>query len=237
MNEILKVEKLNPDDLPEVAKRYAEVFAGPPWNEFTWCKKLGIYLGLETQPGEKCSLDCMEVLDQAYPEIPTIATIGKELSMPNSLATIVRAKGRIIAFTWGYTYSSPEEFVETKYNSADNRSSIIELLKTEGINREFFYYSECGVIPSSRGKGLSNLIAQTLFEQADRLGQPVVLRSNQDSPMTAVAERFGMQQLLGPRVLVNRNLKRLSTSGEFVNGYRDSDNPQRVLYSKKSIIA
>ena len=52
--------------LRNLAEIYAEVFAGPPWNEFTICPSSGEFFGKETKVGQKCP-DCSSKLLPAYP--------------------------------------------------------------------------------------------------------------------------------------------------------------------------
>lgn len=226
------LEKMDPDNLSDVtktAKLYAEVFAAPPWNEFTKCPSCFEFFGLDTKPEEPCD-KCGLGLDLAYPEDQVLNIINKEVAKPGGLCFILKENSEVIGFTWGYEYNSPEEFAQEKYRTSRMRQDITGLLKSCGIEGAFFYYSECGVSQSRRGKGLSNILAEALLSSVDQSRLPMVMRTNWQSPMAAVAEKFGMKQIMGPKPIIDRDNKRILLEGGVVSNFTDSEIEERVLF-------
>lgn len=220
-------------DTKNLAITYAKVFSGPPWNEYTKCSIDGRFFGLDTIPGGFCKANCSPckgVLEPAYPETETIAYIQDEMSKPNSVARIIKAKNEILAFAWGFSLESPDIFAEEKYKTAEMRNIISDLLRQSGISDSFFYFSEFGVANKYRGRGWSNDLFTELNREAQKLQLSILMRTNQESPMIAVAEKFGMTQILGPQVRVDRVARRFLISDQIVNGCQDLENSNRILF-------
>ncbi len=229
-NLVLSLEKLEKDsDVEQVAELYANVFATPPWNEYTRCPSCLKFFGLETQHGDSCKI-CESCLELAYPTEKVIEVVKKEVARPDGTCFILKDGFEIIGFTWGYSYSSPEEFSQDKYRTARMQTGIAELLRQNSITGKFFYYSECGVRETRRGEGNSNRLAEALFTEAIRKKLPIVMRTNWQSPMTAVAERFGMKQIMGLEPQIDRTAKQILPTGISVNNFADSEIEERILF-------
>ena len=56
------------------------------------------------------------------------------------------------------------------------------------------------------------------------------MRTNWQSPMVAVARKFDMQQVMGPEVYIDNLSKTITQTGNIVNGIRDSEIGDRVLF-------
>ena len=218
-------EFMNESDIPEVSRLYAQVFAGPPWNEYTICKK-GRFFGLDTEPEQVCGCGCRSRLTLAYPEDKTVGYITKEMNKRDARGVVIREDSEIIGFAWGYR-CSPGELTREKYRTRQMRQAINKLLKYEVW---LFYYSECGVRNDKRGRGLSNELAESLESAAAIINWPMVMRTNYQSPMVAVAEYLGMEQIMGPSVEVDRRNRIIRTTGDYVNGIKDTENEDRVLF-------
>lgn len=230
---MIEISLLNPTrDVPEVARVYAEVFAGPPWNEWTKCAQEDRYFGKETQPGDSCP-KCNSSLQLAYPLEPTMAYIKKETSRDGAFAFVGRYDGRIIAFSWMFNYASPEDFAREKYSgSSEMQQKIGSTLEEVGIDNDFAYYSETGILVPYRGQGLSNIFWARRIAEAERQRLPSVQRTRWDSPMTVVARRFNFQQLLGPTsypMVDSAGNKTITRDGGVVR-FLDTINPDRVLF-------
>ena len=68
------------------------------------------------------------------------------------------------------------------------------------------------------------------MEQAKAKELPAVMRTNWASPMMAVAETFGMKQVMGPRVRIDRLTRRIEPTEEITNNLLDSEIEERVLF-------
>ncbi len=186
----IRIEQFNPEvELREVAVLYAQVFAGPPWNEFTKCGNCSEFYGSQTKPGDPCE-GCGSNLVLAYPEEETKDYIAGEMKKPGSFCCLAKKGDEIIGFAWGYTDQSPTELANQKYKTVEMQQKIKSLLEKGGFNGEFFYFSECGVYDDERGQGISNLLASALLQKAKTLGIPITMRTNWQSPMMAVAKKF-----------------------------------------------
>lgn len=231
----ISLERIDPrgnnEAMSELAKTYAEVFAGPPWNEYTQCKESGKFFGKNTQPNTLCP-DGDGNLVLAYPIEDTISYIDKEISQPNSVMFVGYDKNGIVAFTWGYSYSV-DKFVKEKYRSAEMQDKTAQLLKQYGIDDNFFYFSESGIVDEYRGRGMSNDFFKKRLEFAKKLNTPIVQRTNCESPMVAVCNKFGFVQIMGPNVEVDKIDRRIKRLPGFVNDICDTEIGDRVLFLLK----
>ena len=216
-------------DLGELTLVYAQVFAGPPWNEHTRCPIEDKFFGRDTLPGNKCPACQDAVLEEAYPQDTTSKKIMKEITRPKAVALVKRdAEGRIVAFSWGYSYQNPSEFAQDKY-PASMHETIEVVLSANGIDGELFYLSETGIVEEFRGNGLTNEFYLMRLHLAQSLGLPVVVRTNCESPIVAVANRYGFKQVMGPKSYVDKERKKIVVSDELA-GCKDAHNPERVLF-------
>src|SRR3989344_3515203 len=216
----------------ELAELYADVFAGPPWNEYTQCA-CNKYFGRETRAGDICpDGECQNrsILVPAYPRIETGEKIKKECARPDAVTFVIKKGQDIVGFSWGFSYQSPEEFAIEKYRTDGVRNKMVNLLTQYGVSSKFFYFSECGVKETERGNGYSNLLAKLLVDQARNNNLPLVMRTNWQSPMVAVARKFDMQQVMGPEVYIDNLSKTITQTSNIVNGIRDSEIGDRVLF-------
>lgn len=214
-----------------LARTYEQVFAGPPWNEFKVCTGdgCGKSFGLEAKGQDICPCDKKAMLSAFYPRVETLESIKKETEREGAKIEVKYAEdGEIIGFVWGYP-TRPEEFVKEKYKTDDGRTQITNLLSNQGIIGDFFYFSETGILPEFRGKGLSNEFAKIMVDAAFDTYLPLVMRTNWQSPMVAVAQRFNMQQIMGPKSVARNG--EIYATGEIIN-MRDPENIERVLFTK-----
>lgn len=228
-----KIETFNTEtDLIPVTELYAQVFAGAPWNEYTVCTGCEKFSGLSTNPGDNCGY-CGKILDLAYPIERTKNYIAKEAQRDNAVAFTMSINGELIGFVWGYTYSSPDEFVNEKYKTPFMQNGIKNLLTNIGIENNFFYFSEVGIRNYQRGKGFSNSLSKLLFQESKIMNLPVVMRTNWESPMVAVANRFGMTQVMGPKTMIDRISRKILRTRETASDFLDTEIEQRVLFVLK----
>lgn len=238
MKELIPINRLviarfdidkNRDQLPKIASLYAQVFAGPPWNEYTSCEQENKYFGLETSPESGCP-NCGRPLTLAYPEQDTVSHITKEITKPDAIMFTIKDGVETVAFSWAFSYSNPSEFVIDKYRDSQEKSEIQKLLETNGISGNFFYLSESGINEAYRGRGLSNDFFRLRIAVAREKNLPMVQRTNCNSPMVAVANTFGFKQIMGPEVIVDRVARTITRTGQYVNGIRDKEIEERVLF-------
>jgi len=226
-------ERLNLNrDLEPVDKLYAEVFAEPPWNEYTACNECETFYGLDTKPGDICAKDSGQLV-LAYPLPQTMDRVRNECTKPDASAFVVRVGDQLIASAWGYSFASPEEFAKKKW-PVQIQEAIVDLLCNNGINGRFFYFSECAVQEPYRGNGLSTKLSQLRLAEAEQKGLSVITRTNKNSEIVFVSEGLGMQQIMGPRVQGDRPNRRILCFDDAVNGIIDPTIPERVLFLKKA---
>lgn len=224
-------QRLGQNQLSELARLYAEVFAGPPWNEAVKCDSCEKYQGRSVLIGSPCS--CGGSFVEAYPLLATIDYIKSEYQKPGFRYAILNGdQEEIVAFAWSYL-TTPVKLAQSKWTEPQNQALIAKLISdTTGLppNKRFRYISECGVKPEYRNLGLSNWVVQA------NLGfdESTIYRTNCLSPMMAVAARLEFAQVLGPQVIVDRKAKTIIETGQFINEI-DPENPQRVLFFKPKL--
>ncbi|MBP7832183.1 MAG: hypothetical protein KA035_00210 [Candidatus Levybacteria bacterium] len=218
----------------ELARTYEVVFAGPPWNEYKKCSgdACDKSFGLEARGQDLCPCPNEAMLTPFYPRTETLASIAKEVNKAGAVVEVQKNEtGKTIGFVWGFP-TTVESFLEEKYKTEKGRDSVRNVLSENGITDTFFYFSETGVVPEYRGQGMSNMFANIMVNAAAEKGLPLVMRTNSESPMVAVAKRFDMQQVLGPFVIADRGV--LYPTGAIQNAL-DQENTGRVLYIKTSV--
>jgi len=229
----INIEPFNlENDLANTASLYANIFSGPPWNEYTQCTVDKIFFGKETKPGELCN-KCGSELVLAYPLDETKDYIKKEYSRPNSSFLIAKSRTELIGFAWGFIYNQPSDFVTEKYRTEEMQQRVIKTLENNGVSSNFFYFSEAGVIGNFRGRGLSNQLSGKLIDQAKILNCPIVMRTNCLSPMVKIAQNVGMDLVYGPITRVDSIKKEFLRTGTFKN-FLDIENSDRVLFAKQT---
>lgn len=221
---------LNARQLPEVAGVYARVFAGPEWGEVSRCNTTGRFF--PTEVGLPCPC-CNVNTAEAYPLNETVEYIKQELSRPHARAWIVRDGEKIVGFSWGFSYESPAAFAEEKYKTQKTQQQVASLLESNGVNGEFYYLSESGVLPDPvyRGQGLGNKFHELRLEVADDLGMPAVQRTSANSNMIAVSRKY-MRQIGGPMTESIRTAegRRIVPMYVIANDEVDVENPNRALF-------
>lgn len=164
-----------------------------------------------------------------YPRRDTLAYIEEETEEGSTFLKI--ENDEIIGFAWGYEIET-NELILKKYKTEEMRQGITGLLERYGIKGKVFYFSETGVRQDFRGRGISNRLAEQVIAEAKNKYLPLIMRTNWQSPMVSVAERFGMKQIMGPAAAIKRNGKTTTTkkTRRIVNGFLDSEIEDRVLF-------
>ncbi|MGI5841514.1 MAG: hypothetical protein ACOX6N_04830 [Patescibacteria group bacterium] len=221
---VIGVEDLNDQRLEGLAKLYADVFAPPPWNEAVKCDSCESFRGVETSIGSRC--ECGGTFYEAYPLEETMEYIREEAAKPGFRLALIEEDNEVVAFAWSYLIS-PNDLAVKKWDLEEDQRAVIDLLKqrTNG-NGEIRYLSECGISPVARGKGLANKLTECV--QGPEIS---VIRTNCSSPMMAVAERMGYEQLMGKKMIIDRSKKVFIDTGEIANRL-DTQNPQRTLLAR-----
>lgn len=196
--------------VPEIARVYAEVFAGPPWFEVSACSRCGNFSGSSAAEKQLCSCGG-SFRNTAYPQKETEQYIRKELARQSALGLWL-AVGfkdlKALGFGWGYA-SSNDALASQKYKTDALQQTVRELLANTGA---FFYISEVGVLPTLQGEGWGKALTSALIDGSKSF-QTVVLRTNENSPMRYISERLGMKPIMG-----------------LTSGVRDEENEARVLF-------
>ncbi|MEK7499890.1 MAG: hypothetical protein AAB649_04775 [Patescibacteria group bacterium] len=188
----------------DIAVLYAQVFADEPWNERTRCVSCGTF---STEQG-MCSA-CGNRLVPAYPMKDMMEYFRSELGKNNSVLAYAAEENDLpVAFAWGFPLSV-EQFVDMKYKTEYMRNVLRSLL-IPVVGDSFFYFSECGVRPDQRKKGLASMLTNQMLNSAQSYGLPMIMRTNDRSPMVKIAQRVGMDKL----------------------PYDDVENLQRVIFTR-----
>lgn len=167
----------NQSDLLPVARLYAQVFAGWPWFEVSLGPGCGEFR--PDQPGLLCPCGC-GILTPAYPPTETVAYIVKEITRPLAVALLAILDNRPVGFAWGFQMSG-KQFTKDKYKKPASRPQVLRAVR----DQTYFYISEVGVDPLSQGNGLGTQLSVSLAQQNP--GRPLLMRTNQDSPMLTIA--------------------------------------------------
>lgn len=202
----------NDPRIGNVAKTYAKVFAGWPWYEVskgTVCEK---FYGTNYLPGSECPCGCGK-LTEAYPFKDTIVYITEELQKSSAIGLIVAREedsDDIVGFSWAFK-TTGREFAETKYRTDEAKRLIKSVINP---NDTYFYFSEAGVLPEFQAKGIGTQMYQLRIRRAQELGMPILLRTNEESPVVKIASRFGMTPIIGPGTSL-----------------LDPENPKRIIFT------
>lgn len=186
----MQIETLSTEsDLLLVARAYARVFAGWPWFEVGLGPGCGEFRS--EQPGQSCSCGCGP-LTPAYPEPETAAYILTEITKPLAVALLAILDDRLAGFAWGFQITGPQ-FAQEKYKKASSRPQIIQAVGTQ----TYFYISEVGVDPLYQGNGVGTQLSISLAQ--GNLGLPLLMRTNQESPMLKIATtQLNMAPVIAP---------------------------------------
>lgn len=248
MSERLRLEQIPGDprelpapDLEALSKLYARVFAGEPWNEYTVCPISGAFFGTNTRPEDSCpEAECGATLQPAYPLEQTKDYIAGELARPDAALLLLRdqeREGKLVGFSWGFSYDSPEAFAAAKYKTPAMQTAIGQLLRglelgTSGL----WYLSESGIENDSRyrGKGISREFHTRRLEIARSLGLDAVQRTSAYGNMYRTSKRT-MAQIMGIETAPDIS-GALEPTGIVVNELTDSEIEGRVLFAKAGLI-
>lgn len=218
----------NSGQIDRVAKLYADVFAGPPWNEATKCASTDSYYGLDQPVGSPCP-DCQTPLLEAYPRQDTISYILKELGQINPVGLLAFVKEELAGFSWGYE-TTVEALVTSKWKTSEMQQAVKNILGQYGVKDPVFYGSETGVDPKYQGLGIGKtLVRRRLHQVAKTKVDSMVVRTNLNSPMYGICQSIGFQQILGPTATRDEKTGKYSNEFQYVNKI-DSENIDRVLF-------
>lgn len=230
----ISIEPLNFDtDIEPVAQLYADVFAGPPWNEYTQCGECNKFSGKETHAGDACPHCQTGSLNLAYPLDETIGLVREASKKPDATMYVAKKDNKVIGFTWGYSIPDEEAFFEFKDHYSDEvRAQVKDVLGRNNVTWPLYYFAEIGISEETRGHGVSNLLAVKHVEKAVELHQPLLMTTNWQARMISVAKKFGMQLILGPESYYDKSTDSIVKTGNTAS-YIDAQNPDRILFLLK----
>ncbi|KKU38120.1 MAG: hypothetical protein UY06_C0004G0031 [Candidatus Amesbacteria bacterium GW2011_GWA2_47_70] len=175
----MEIIKLSPEsNLVPIARLYAQAFAGWPWFEVGLGPGCGEFRS--EQPGQPCPCGC-GTLSPAYPETETADYIIKEITKPLAVALLAVSNSQLAGFAWGFQMTG-SQFAQEKYKNSSSRPQIIQTVGTQ----TYFYISEVGVDPLYQSNGAGTQLSISLAQ--GNLGLPLLMRTNQASPMLKIAQ-------------------------------------------------
>ncbi len=212
-----------------MADLYANVFAGPPWNEVTKCVKSNTFYGSDTQAGKPCP-DCQAPLMEAYPKDETTSYILRELGKTNPIGLLAFVNNELAGFSWGYQ-TNVQGLVESKWKTPKMRQTVEDLLSEYGVKDQLFYGSETGVDPQFQGKGIGKqLVRNRLIQVNNSESKFMIVRTNINSSMYGICQNMGQfTQIMGPVAETGWFNKKYKPSYRYINTI-DSENTDRVLF-------
>lgn len=245
MSERLSLEQIpgNPSELPNaeleaLSRLYARVFAGGPWNEYTVCPTNGTFFGTDTKPEDSCpEAGCGATLQPAYPLEQTKGYITGELARSDAALLLLRDQerdGKLVGFSWGFSYDSPEALATAKYKTPAMQVAIGGLLHRLKLGTNgLWYLSESGIENDVRyrGKGISREFHTRRLEIARMLGLDAVQRTSAYGNMYRTSKRT-MTQIMGTETVPDTTSGELRPTGVIVNGIEDGELEGRVLFAK-----
>ncbi len=201
-------------DLSELTTLYVDVFADPPWNEYTMDKAgCGRWFGKQTTVGQICPSCGKCKLEPFYSPTETRQYIEEELDKSGANLLTVKATGTdLIGFAWGYN-QTPTGFAIAKYEKPNSRPIVTQALQAAGLPADLnaYYLSEVGIKSEYRGQGTGSVLVVGLLGIAADKGLSTFLRTNKESPMVQIANKKGMR---------------------LVSNFLDPEKPARVLFTK-----
>lgn len=211
--------KLKPIDvnyhLGRVAEVYARVFAGKPWYEVSRCNVCDVFSSNPPDMGVICGCGKNGKYSlEAYPLEETKSYVLEELNHADpvglvAIAGLAQEDTGIIGFAWGYGWTKLE-MSEAKWRTPEMRSLVNDCVR----NDNFFYVSEVGVLEPYQGHKIGKSLTNELVNRGkNEYRGEIVLRTNENSPMRYLAEKLGLEPVIGLN-----------------NGFMDTENPQRVLF-------
>ena len=236
--EILQINQIDPGNsgqIGQLADLYADVFAGPPWNEVTKCASTGSFYGSDTTVGSPCP-DCQTPLLEAYPREETIRYILGELGKSNPIGLLAFVNNELAGFSWGYQ-TDVNSLAMSKWKTPKMQEAVKSLLVDYGVTDKLFYGSETGVDPKFQGKGLGKkLVTARLNRIISSNERYALVRTNVNSPMYGIINGSwikggmdGFTQILGPVADTKFWTGEWQQKNTYIN-MLDSENPERVLF-------
>ncbi len=220
--------ELNPSEISEITRLYADVFRGPPWNEAVKCNIDGQFRDESVALGSTC--ECGGTFIEAYPFEETKEYIEGELRKPGARSSFLLStiNKEIVGFAWSYI-TTAEKLIEDKWSDPINKQEIMELIFSNGLSPDqpFQYLSEAGIKASYRGFGFSNVLIAPICGPEFNLA-----RTNISTAIMTVASNIGFQQIMGPEVILDRSNKIAIPTGRIINRL-DTERDDRVLLIKK----
>lgn len=227
--QIKSIDKANIDQIRQLAGLYADVFAGPPWNEVTKCATSSKFYGKDTQAGTPCP-DCQNPLLEAYPKDETVGYILGELGKSNPIGLLAYVNSELAGFSWGYE-TNLENVAQSKWKTPQMQQSVQKLLESYGVKDKLFYGSETGLSPAFQGLGIGKKLIRNRLDKIVRTGENYVLiRTNVNSNMYGICKEIeGFDQILGPVSSKGFLSRKWKQESKYING-QDLENPNRVLF-------
>src|SRR5260221_12034160 len=131
----IKIEQLDlTKDVEQVAKLFADAFAGPPWNEYTKCGDCSQFTGKDTHAGDKCPHCESGFLSVAYPLEVTVEMVRGASEKPNATMYVAKQDEAVIGFTWGYSYPTIKDYFDDKsHYSSEVREQVRDVLEKNHV--------------------------------------------------------------------------------------------------------
>lgn len=181
--QITRIEPFkNPEVVAQIVTIYQQSFGNEPWNEGYKCVVCEHVIPLGNCEPELCSA-CIITgnLIPMVPYWPTEKVMGdfyREMGKRDAVCLVAKDGEEVIGFAWGYKIEMNES---TNKNLEAPR---LHIMRTGCIP----YLDEVAVSPPYRRKGVAELLVRTFCGYQD--GQPLLLRTLGDSPMSRLVDKM-----------------------------------------------
>ena len=165
-----------------------------------------------------------------------VAEIRDDITRQDAQFLVVKNKqGEIKGFSLSYT-TTPEQLVREKWETEEMQAKVLAILKKKNIqpDRPITYFAEAAIDPELRGLGISKIFYKERLAVAKELGYPVIVRTQDTTPVNILGPEFGMEQILGYVVNTEYRIngrRDIQVSKTKAYGGIDTERPDRVLYA------
>ncbi len=183
MIQILRIEPLkNPEIVREIVSIYQNSFGNEPWNEGHQCPVCGHTIPLGTTDSSYCSV-CTARGNRVpmiayWPLERVLGDFYREMGKRDAVCVVAREGEKSVGFAWRY-----------KLEMGKSTDTYLEAPGLHTLREGWFpYLDEVAVSLPYRQRGIGELLVQTIKRSGN--GQPLLLRTKNNSPMSRLVEKM-----------------------------------------------